>query len=178
MATEDDHPSAEEGRHELEPRPPSLEDLIELCRELNAKHARYVVIGDFAIRAAGYVRQTMAIDLLVDTTLENEQRVYKALEILPDKAVRELGPGEVSQYAVVRVCDEVVVDLMKSACGIEYSEAINDVIVHEVQGVPIPFASPRLLWLMKNSTHRAKDASDLVFLQQYFREHGEELPKA
>jgi hypothetical protein len=62
-----------------------------------------VVIDGFAIRAAGYIRQTMDIDLLVDTTPENEQRVYKALEILPDKAVCELGPGEVSQYAVVRV---------------------------------------------------------------------------
>jgi hypothetical protein len=30
---------------------------------------------------------------------------------------------------------------------------------------------------MKKPTHRAKDAGDLVFLQQYFNERGEEPPK-
>ncbi len=174
MDAENDHASRENNSSELEPREPGLEDLIELCRELNSKGARYVVVDGFAIRAAGYVRRTMDIDLVIDTALDNEAIVYEALEILPDKAVRELKPGEVLHYGVVRVCDEVVVDLMKSACGIEYAEAAKDVIVHEVQGVPIPFASPRLLWRTKKPTHRAKDAGDLVFLQQYFRERGEE----
>jgi hypothetical protein len=177
MDAQDDHASRETESAELEPRAPGLEDLVELCGELNKKCARYVVVGGFAIRAAGYVRRTMDIDLVIDTAINNEALVYEALEILPDKAVRELKAGEVSQYGVVRVCDEVIVDLMKSACGIEYGEAAKDVIVHEVQGVPIPFASPRLLWRMKKPTHRAKDAGDLVFLQQYFRERGEELPK-
>lgn len=54
---------------------------------------------------------------------------------------RELKPGEVAQYAVVRVGDEFIVDLMKAACGIEYAEASQDVVIREVDGVPIPFAS-------------------------------------
>jgi hypothetical protein len=176
MDAENDNPSRETNSSELEPREPGLEDLIELCRELNRRGARYVVIGGFAIRAAGYVRRTMDIDLVVDTSLQNEALVYAALEILPDKAVRELKPGEVSEYGVVRVADEVVVDLMKSACGIAYAEAATEVVAHEVNGVPIPFASPRLLWRTKKPTGRAKDAGDLIFLQQYFRERGEEPP--
>jgi len=43
----------------------------------------------------------------------------------------------------------------------------------EIEGVPIPFASPRLLWRMKAVTHRAKDAADLVFLRYWFAERGE-----
>jgi hypothetical protein len=54
--------------------------------ELNEKGARYVV-GGFAIRAAGYVR-TIDIDLVIDTTLNNEALVYKALEVLPDMAAQ------------------------------------------------------------------------------------------
>jgi hypothetical protein len=45
-----------------------------------------------------------------------------------------------------------------------------------VDGVPIPFASPRLLWRMKAVTHREKDAPDLLFLRQWFTQHGEEPP--
>lgn len=83
---------------ELESREPTLEDLRSLCRELNARGARYIVVGGFAIRAAGYVRRTVDIDLLMATDEDNEARVFDALATLPDAAVRELVPGEVSQY--------------------------------------------------------------------------------
>jgi hypothetical protein len=82
--------------------------------------------------------------------------------------VRELKAGEVSQYVVVRVCDEIVVDLMASALGIEYAEAILETVVRVIDGVAIPFASPKLLWRMKVNTHREKDKADLVFLRQHY----------
>jgi len=170
----DDRPSTSE----LEPREPTVEDLRDLCRELNQRQARYVVVGGFAIRAAGYNRRTMDVDLVVAADGDNESRVYSALSTLPDNAVRELQPGELQTYSVIRVADEIVVDLMRSAGGIEYEEAAKDVVVREVQGVPIPFASPRLLWRMKAVTHRAKDAADLVFLRHWFAERGVEPPPA
>ena len=147
----DEPPTSNE---ELTTRIPEEPDLVALCRALNDLSARYVVIGGFAIILAGFARATADVDLLIDTSLDNEALVYKALEILPDKAVRELKPGETSQYGVVRVGDEIMVDLMKSACGIEYAEAIKEVVIREVQGVPIPFASPRLLWRSPGCTTR------------------------
>ena len=162
---------------DLEPRPPAEADLVALCRELNQRGARYVVIGGFAIIAAGLPRVTGDIDLMVAVDPDNESRVFSALSTLPDNAARELQPGELQQYNVIRVADEILVDLMRSAGGIEYEEAAKDVVVREVQGVPIPFASPRLLWRMKAVTHREKDAGDLVFLRYWFAEQGQEPPK-
>ena len=161
---------------DLEPRQPTEDDLVLLCRRLNEIGANYIVVGGFAIIQAGYGRPTGDIDLIIATDLENEALVYRGLEVLCDKAVRELKPGEVAEYVVVRVADEVVVDLMRSASGIDYAEAAKDVVVREVQGVPIPFASPRLLWRMKAHTHREKDAGDLVFLREYFAHIGEKPP--
>jgi len=172
MAMADDRPL-----EELESREPTVEDLRNLCRELNQRGAKYVVVGGFAMRAANYNRRTMAVDLLVAADAENESRVFSALSTLPDNAVRELRPGELQQYNVVRVADEILVDLMRSAGGIDYAGAAKDVVVREVDGVPIPFASPRLLWRMKAVTHREKDAGDLVFLRQWFAERGEEPPR-
>jgi hypothetical protein len=173
----DDQDAGSERDEQLTPRAPEERDLVAICRRLNELGAKYVVIGGFAVIYGLYPRVTGDIDLLVDAASENEALVYKALEILPDKAVRELKPGEISQYSVVRVADEVVVDLMKSAGGIEYAEAAKEIVIRDVQGVPIPFASARLLWRMKKLTRRAKDAGDLIFLQQYFSELGEEPPK-
>jgi hypothetical protein len=162
---------------ELEPREPTVEDLRDLCRELNQRQVRYVVVGGFAVQAAGYNRRTMDVDLLVAGDGDNESRLFSALATLPDKAVRELQRGELQQYNVIRVADEILVDLMRSAGGIEYAEASQDVVVHAIQGVSIPFASPRLLWRMKAGTHREKDAPDLVFLRHWFAERGQEPPR-
>jgi len=161
---------------ELESREPTVEDLRDLCRELNRRGAKYLVIGGFAMRAANYNRTTMDVDLMVAADLENEAKVYSALATLPDNAVRELQPGELQKHNVIRVGDEILVDLLRSAGGIEYAEAAKEVVVREVDGVPIPFASPRLLWRMKVVTHREKDAGDLVFLRHWFAERGEQPP--
>lgn len=123
-----------------------------------------------------FPRTTGDIDLVLAADLENEALVYRALEVFPDKAVRELKPGEVTQYNVVRVADEVVVDLMQKASGIDYAEAAREIVIRDVQGVSIPFASPRLLWRMKINTRRAKDEADLVFPREYFAETGEPPP--
>ena len=172
MAVADDGPS----NPDLASREPTLEDLRDLCRALNDRGARYVVIGGFAIRAAGYNRNTMDVDLIVAADQDNEARVFDALATLPDNAARDLQPGELQQYTVIRVADEILVDLMRVAGGIDYAEAASDVVVHDVDGVSIPFASPRLLWRMKAVTHREKDAGDLVFLRHWFAERGETPP--
>ncbi len=172
-----DEPDGSECPEELTSRTPVEEDLVKLCRRLNELGARYVVCGGFAIIRAGYARLTNDIDLLIATDLENEARVYEALEVFSDKAVRELDPGDVGKFVVVRVADEVTVDLMRAAAGIEYAEASQHVVTREVQGVPIPFASPQLLWRMKRHTHREKDAPDLYFLRELFQKHGVTPPE-
>src|ERR1700677_4946385 len=94
-------------------RPPTEADLVNLCRELNQRGAKYLVIGGFAIIAAGLPRTTADVDLMVAVDLENEAKVFSALSTLPDNAVRELQPGELQQYNVIRVGDEILVDLMR-----------------------------------------------------------------
>lgn len=161
----------------LESREPTVEDLRDLCRELNQRGAKYIVIGGFAMRAANYNRTTMDVDLMVAADAENEAKVFAALATLPDNAIRELQPGELQKHNVIRIGDEILVDLLRSAGGIDYAEAAKDVVVREVDGVPIPFASPRLLWRMKVVTRREKDTDDLLFLRQWFAERGEEPPQ-
>lgn len=157
--------------NQSECREPTLEDVVKLCRILNELGAQYIVVGGFAIRAAGYSRTTMDLDLVIQTGVENETLVIKALMSLPDQAVREIKPGEVEEFGVVRVADEILVDLMKSGCGVDYAEAMRDVIHHEVNGVRIPFASPQTLWRMKQ-THREKDIPDRLFLRRLLAAQG------
>lgn len=160
----------------LTSRPPLQHDLVFLARTLNELGAHYLVVGGLAIIHAGYPRMTADVDLIIATDPANEAKVYEALRSLPDRAVDELDPGDVAKYVVVRINDEITVDLMRSASGIEYEEAARDLVIRHVDGVEIPFASPHLLWRMKKSTHRPKDEADLQFLRQWFAARGETPP--
>ena len=88
---------------------------------------------------------------------------------LPDGAIREVKPTDLEEFVVVRVGDEVLVDLMKAACGVEYAEASKEIALIDVAGVAIPFANPRLLLRLKQ-TLREKDAEDRFFLQRLLEE--------
>lgn len=146
------------------PRTPEEDDLIKICAALNSQGSKYIVIGGMAMNQHGMLRATEDIDLLVESSRENQEKVRKALEVLPDKAVREMAESDLDSFTVVRVADEVVVDLMLAACGITYDEAVNEIEIREVRGVSIPFPSARLLLRMKQ-TYRDKDIADRMFLQ-------------
>jgi hypothetical protein len=135
----------------------------------NERDARYLIVGGFAIIHHGYLRATEDIDLLIDGAPDNQARVKESLKILPDQAILELGDDDIRDYTVVRVSDEILVDLMIAACGIGYDEARGSIEIAEIQGVPIPFPNPQLLLRMKQ-THREKDAEDRVFLQRKIAE--------
>ena len=105
MADEHDDQCSSKKKQNLVSRPPVEADLVALCRSLNDLKADYVVVGGYAIIQAGYPRMTGDLDFLIDTSPENEAKVFEALRILPDQAVNELDPGDVEKFSVVRIAD-------------------------------------------------------------------------
>jgi len=146
-------------------RAPELEDLLALCKALNAESVRYVVIGGFAVILHGFVRATKDIDLLVEASAENVQRLKRAMAVLPDNAIALIADDEVEKYRVVRIADEIVVDLLQEACGVDYARASDGGIeIKTVEGVPIPIGRKELL-IETKQTVRPSDAADVHFLR-------------
>jgi hypothetical protein len=131
---------------------------------LNESGARYLLIGGFAVIAHGGARTTKDIDLLIDASPDNVARVKDALRILEDRAVDGVADEDVARYTVVRVADEVVVDLMGQACGLDYAEAAGDVERMTIAGVEIPVASVSTL-IRTKQTVRPSDAADRRYLE-------------
>ena len=146
-------------------RAPEPEDLVRICRALNDAGARYVLIGGFAVLAHGAGRFTKDIDLLVDDAPENIARVKQGLAILADNAAADVADDDVREHTVVRVIDEVIVDLMGRACGLSFADVAADMEWHDMDGLRVPVASPASLVRTKD-TYRPQDAIDRSFLQQ------------
>ncbi len=165
-----------------EPRAPELEDLLKLCSALGREKVRYVLIGGFAVILHGWVRATKDIDLLVDVSVSNIRALKQALSVLPDNAAALVGDGEVGKYPVVRVADEIIVDLMHKACGIDYAAAVESgVEAIVIEGVEITLASKELL-IRTKQTVRESDVMDVNFLRMRIveeadRKVGDESPR-
>ncbi len=154
--------AGEDREYARQPRP---EDLAKICAALNREGARYILIGGFAVIARGLQRPTKDIDLLIDASPENVERVKRALAVLPDNAAREVRADEVQRYDIIRVADEVVIDLMARACGVTWEEAAADSEILELDGVEIPIAGIETL-IRTKQTVRPHDAADREFLER------------
>lgn len=152
-----------------ESRPPTLDDLLGLAGALNQRGAKYVVIGGIAMVQQGFTRATEDIDLLVAKDQANLAKVIEAVGELEDHAALELKPEDFEEFDVIRVADEIVVDLMVRASGMDFSAAESGITQVEIKGVSIPFASAQLLLAMKQGV-REKDVLDRKFLERLLKD--------
>lgn len=104
---------------------------------------------------------THDIDLLIDTSPRNLEKIKKALSFLPDNAIKEVEPEDVQNYTVVRVADEIVIDLIGKIGDVDVYNAGTE--MYEIDGVKVVVADLDTLIKTKQGL-REKDKADLDFL--------------
>ncbi|PYQ04622.1 MAG: hypothetical protein DMF83_17955 [Acidobacteria bacterium] len=140
-------------------------DIDALLRSLNARKARYLVIGATAFPVYGYARATLDLDLFIEPTEENASRVRAALTDfgydLTDVSVEELRTKKVliRQYTLET-------DVHPFVKGITFEDAWARRVNDQIQGVPVAFASLDDLIRMKEAAGRPKDLEDLRVLRR------------
>ncbi len=142
--------------------------LADACGRLNHHEARYVLVGGFAVQLWGAARVTKDIDILIEPTAENAERVLAALAEGGGWLARGLLAEEVARKPVTVVGDLPRVDIMTVAWQLRYAEAIGAAQVFEVEGVRIPTASIEHL-IKSKRTGRLQDAADIELLEEIRR---------
>jgi hypothetical protein len=137
--------------------------LLRVCSLLNQHNARYLIIGARACWLHGYVRATMDVDILVPQDLGNHARVIAALSELEDHAAAELTPQDFVDNIVVKIADEVEVDVSTRAWKISFADAIGTSLKTTIQNVEIPFVDLKTLIASKR-TQRGQDQVDVEHL--------------
>src|SRR5262249_44781895 len=129
---------------------------------LNSHSVEYVVVGAWARALHGVPRSTGDIDFLVRPSLENGERLIRALNAFGFssvglKAEDFLEPGQIVQLGVA----PFRIDLVTGISGVSFEEAWTERVRGELDGLPVTFLSLRLFRQNKRASGRAKDLADL-----------------
>ena len=134
--------------------------LLRVCSLLNAAGANYLVAGAYAMILNSVIRATEDVDILIEDSRENFQKVINGLANLADGAARELTPDDLAENVVVKIADEVEVDVTRSAWTVTYAEAVKNAQIVVIDNVRIPYLSLEDL-IRSKLTHRDQDRVDV-----------------
>jgi len=141
-----------------------MQDLIRLFRK---NDVRYAVVGGHAVNYYGYVRNTQDLDLLIEPTPENADRVMAALVEfgfggagIPHRLFEQEG-------GAVHLGDEPNrIDILTSLKNVGNREIFDNVLVACIDDVEVPIISLDHLLAVKRSSARARDLADAEELEK------------
>ena len=140
----------------------------QVCAALNGAGAHYLVIGGVACILHGHVRATKDVDILIERTIANAERVLEGLEGVGYGFAREWSVEEVVRKPITIIGDDPRVDLFTVAWSVKYDDAIVRSTSVEADGVTIPLVGLDDLIATKR-TGRPQDTADLLVLEEIQR---------
>ena len=144
--------------------PPDWNEFIGLLR---SHRVRFLVVGAHALAAAGRPRATQDLDLLVEPTARNADRLGRALRAFGFRALAE----EAARFAEVDVMatlgqPPLRIDLLTSISGVAFAEAWRGRRLVRIGRRMVPFLGERQLIKNKAAAGRAKDLADIALLDE------------
>ena len=126
--------------------------------------AELVLIGGWAVAVHGYVRGTDDLDVLVRPTPANAERVFRALAAFGAPVdAHSVTPGLFARegYGYRMGVKPNLIEILTSADGITFEDAIADPLIVEIDGRPVPVIGRAALLANKRAAGRAKDLADI-----------------
>ena len=139
----------------------AADPLLKLLDHLNREGVRYILVGGQAVRLNGFLRNTEDIDILLPSSVENGERVIKALDFLSSASELKASwfASDKDEAENIRVADDLLIDLLFAANGETYDSLQLHVRKLIVDGVEIQTLD--IEGLLKTKTnYREKDLLD------------------
>ncbi|MFA4943504.1 MAG: hypothetical protein WC789_02240 [Lentisphaeria bacterium] len=143
---------------------PEFTNVLEL---LHRHGVRFLVVGGVACAFNGFVRATEDVDILVAADPANLDRLLTALGEWGDGHARELRREDFTLApGAIQVVEEFPLDIFTLLDGRDYAEFAPRALATPAG---IRYLGPADLIAVKRSTHREKDAIDVLALQRQLR---------
>ena len=141
-------------------------EIQELCVAFNKNGVRYLLVGGFAVNYHGYPRSTGDLDLWIDPSEDNKQKLLLALEELNfdteeirDLTLKNAAPIDIpiSNFKI-----ELIPFL---STKLSFDNAYDLAVEGNIDGVDIKVIHLNHLIQLKSNTNRLKDALDVEELK-------------
>jgi predicted nucleotidyltransferase len=142
------------------------QDFKEFIQSLNDNKVKYLVVGGYAVALHGYPRYTKDMDIWVDMSAENAEKIVKALDTF---GFGSLGI-EASEFTIENQMLQLGnppgrIDILTTLPGVEFSKCYSSRTIIEVDGVSVNFIDLENLKKNKKATGRHQDLADIENLE-------------
>jgi len=137
------------------------QDYSEMLSALLAEKVKFVLVGAYALATYGIMRATADIDIFVEPSKENAEKILKALAIfgVPQEHISSKDfeiPGTILQIGVA----PRRIDLITEIDGVSFNDAWKDKNLVSIDNLSVPVISKTLLIKNKMASRRPKDKLD------------------
>jgi len=143
----------------MEKLPPDFKDFLRL---LSKHEARYLVVGGYAVALHGFSRYTGDMDVWIDATEENANRIVNALTDFGFDASDLDSRIFATPDQIIRFGAEPIrIEILTGISGVEFEECFPGRVTQNMDGLEVPFISLQNLRANKKAAGRPKDLLDL-----------------
>ena len=140
------------------------DDFRDFIRTLNIHNVRYILVGGYSVILHGYSRTTGDMDIWVDKTLDNYQRLRRAflefgMPVFDMTEKRFLNDPNVDVFTYGKPPSSI--DIMIEVKGMDFNECYENSVFFEEDGLQIRTIHFNNLINAKKASGRAKDMDDL-----------------
>ena len=147
-----------------------------VCSVLNNEAAHYLIVGGQALQLWGTTRSTKEVDVLIEPTVQNAERVLRGLSRLGFGVAADYTAEDVLSRHVTIIGDTPRVDILTRAWNLEWKDAAPRAASVLIEGVEVPIVSIEDL-IASKQTGRPQDIADILVLETILRERNARAAK-
>jgi predicted nucleotidyltransferase len=144
------------------------QDIIDFLKALNESRVEYILVGGYAVVYHGYTRTTGDLDIWVNPSEDNYNKLLIAFEkfgmsVFNLTKERFLDTTKDDVFTFGR--SPVSINILSKATGLIFAEAFSNAKMVDFDGVPVNMIDIRDLLTAKKAVNRPKDQDDLEHLK-------------
>jgi len=151
-----------------------LNRLLDVFKSFQQHNVRYVVIGGIASVLYGVPRATFDMDILIEGTPENAERLLRALLDAGLGTAALTSADDLLAHEITIFKDRVRIDVQTSTPGLSFKEAWDHRQVMSYEGQQFYVVSKEDLIRSKRAAGRDIDLSDVRLLESNETKHTEQ----
>jgi len=144
------------------------EDFRDFLNALNKAEVRYILVGGYSVVLHGYSRTTGDMDIWMERTSENYERIIKAFQIF-GMPLFDMTESNFLSHPIWDVftfgTPPVAIDIMVKIEGLNFEDVFQKAVYFEDDDLKIRTINRNDLIAAKKIAGRAKDINDLENLQ-------------